>query len=193
MPFITFILGFILFDIAAFSCDTFKFDLDLFFGDRTSGFGSGGYRDDNYYDYDFWSRRLQDYDASFGYWGYELDGSCRAHDDDDIDIPLQAGRAVGITACILGFLGIVVLLLASFIKMPRGILVAVGCIYGIFMCLFTLAMPVALFTDFCILNGFGLVCRPNAKLYLLGPAFILFIVGSSAMCCCMRPRSIQNT
>jgi hypothetical protein len=198
---ITFLLGFIFFDIVAFSCDTFKLDIpDIFssfaaYDDDFFSSGSPSSGSNNYWDDDFWNRRrLQSFpidpdDLGYGYWGYQYGGSCETMTGADVDGVIKAGRAIGVIGCLLSFFGIVFLLCAFCIRIPRGLVVAMGCIQGILMCIFTLILPIGLAAEGCALDDHQL-CIPDVKFYLMIPAFLCFLVGSSTMCCCMKPREV---
>ena len=133
-----------------------------------------------------------------------------------VDGPLKAGRAVGATGGVLGGLFVIMIALTPFMVIPKPLFIIFGNIAGIFMALFSLTLPVGLATDFCTdeytdsSSGYydsggyyssgsssgnnQLLCKPTVKGYLAGGAFVLWIVGTSIVCCCMgTPRSTQES
>lgn len=127
-----------------------------------------------------------------------------------IDTPLKVGRAFGVTGGVLGGLFLIFLPLTTFMVIHKSLLIAFGNIVGIFLALFSLTLGgVGLFTNGCVVdcdddNYYSdpynscpegkstLHCVPTVKGYLAGGAFLLWIVGTSIVCCCMgNPRSVQ--
>jgi len=193
-PLIISIIAYILFAITAFSCDSFEY--------------TDPQDDSSTYKYGYW-----------GVIGIDLSGDETCHSlndiadewvalggskDEIIDGPLKAGRAIGVTGAILGGLFLILLALTPFMVIHKSILIVSGNIVGIFMGLFSPTLYVGLFTDACVEDdndnyynnsesSSGLHCAPTGKGYLASGAFILWIIGTSIVCCCMgKPRTTDD-
>lgn len=183
-PIVVMIIAYILFAIAAFSCDSFEYT----------------YEDP--YAYDSSSQSMK-----YGYWGVMVtDEVCISYNNEfsallglTIDAPLKAGRAIGATGAAIGGLAIIFMVLPTFMVISKAFFPTVGILVGISMALFSLILPIGMTTEGCIdddaysyydeTSSQSLNCRPTVKGYLAGGAFILWIVGTSIICCCMgKPR-----
>lgn len=193
------IIAAVCFDIAAFSCDTFRLS------STSSPYGAG--YDDDYDDFFNWTRRLASSDdALYGYWGFKFDSGCVSYDDlwewlvdkdEVLDAPLKVGRILGVVGAVLGGLALIVLLTASCVVFPQGVLVALGSVVGILMAFFSIALCAGMFTEDCTLwweyssSTDAYYCIPNWKGYLIGVAFVFWIAATIPLCCCMKPRRSQ--
>lgn len=198
------IVAAVCFDIAAFSCDTFRYS------STSSSPYAGGYDDDydDYFNDDFWTRRLASSDDfSYGYWGFKSDSGCFSYNDfwwfvnkdEVLDAPLKVGRVLGVVGAVLGGLALIVLLVASCNVFPQGVLVALGSVVGILMAFFSIALCAGMFTVDCTIwweydsSPDTYYCIPNWKGYLIAVAFVFWIAATIPLCCCMKPRHGQST
>jgi len=205
-PLIISIIAYILFAITAFSCDSFEFRYPQ---DDSSNqkYGYWGYIDVT------WSGK-----ETCHSWNDLADDwvSVGGSKNEVIDAPLKVGRGIGVAGAVLGGLFLILIALTPFMVIHKSIFITSGNIVGIFMGLFSPALYAGLFTEGCVeedgdnwndyyddgRNNYysdsesssTLHCAPTVKGYLASGAFLLWIISTSLVCCCMgNPRSTEAT